>query len=49
MVVSGKAWQTGFDESAKLAELRGEKANPKRATWRHFRELWIPKWSGAGP
>jgi hypothetical protein len=47
IVVSCKAWQAGFDASAKLAELRGEKKNPKRATWRHFRELWIPKWSEA--
>ena len=46
-VVSCKAWQAGFDASAKLAELRGEKKNPKRATWRHFRELWVPKWSEA--
>lgn len=45
LVVSCKAWQTGFDATAKLAELRGEKKNPKRATWRHFRELWVPKWS----
>lgn len=47
IVVSCKAWQAGFDATAKLAELRGEKANPKRETWRHFRELWIPKWSEA--
>jgi hypothetical protein len=47
VVVSCKAWQPGFDATAKLAELRGEKKNPKRATWRHFRELWIPKWSEA--
>jgi hypothetical protein len=47
MVVSCKAWQGGFDATAKLAELRGEKRNPKRETWRHFRELWIPKWSDA--
>jgi hypothetical protein len=45
--VSCKAWQNGFDATAKLAELRGEKKNPKRQTWRHFRELWIPKWSEA--
>jgi hypothetical protein len=32
VVVSCKAWQAGFDASAKLAELRGEKKNPKRAT-----------------
>jgi hypothetical protein len=47
IVVSCKAWQNGFDATAKLAELRGDKANPKRATWRHFRELWVPKWSQA--
>ena len=47
IVVSCKAWQAGFDATAKLAELRGEKKNPKRATWRHFRELWVPKWSEA--
>jgi hypothetical protein len=47
VAVSCKSWQSGFDATAKLAELRGTKANPKRATWRHFRELWIPKWSEA--
>jgi hypothetical protein len=47
VVVSCKSWQSGFDATAKLAELRGEKKNRKRATWRHFRELWIPKWSEA--
>ena len=47
VAVSCKAWQAGFDATAKLAELRGEKKNPKRETWRHFRELWIPKWSEA--
>jgi hypothetical protein len=30
-----------------LAELNGDKANPKRETWRHFREVWQPKWSEA--
>ena len=47
VVVSCKAWQAGFDATAKLAELREQKANPKRETWRHFRELWKPKWSEA--
>lgn len=47
VVVSCKSWQSGFDASAKLAELRGDKKNPKRETWRHFRELWVPKWSEA--
>jgi len=45
MVVSCKAWQGGFDANAKLAELRGEKKNPKRATWKLLREVWVPKWS----
>jgi hypothetical protein len=44
-VVSCKAWQSGFDARAKLLEMRGEKANPARQTWKHFRELWVPKWS----
>lgn len=47
MVVTCKAWQGGFDASAKLAELRGERANPKRETWRRFREVWVPKWAEA--
>jgi hypothetical protein len=46
-VVSCKSWQSGFNPDSKLRELRGEKANPKRATWRHLRELWVPKWSQA--
>lgn len=44
-VVSCKAWQSGFDARAKLLEMRGEKKNPNRETWKHFRELWSPKWS----
>jgi hypothetical protein len=47
IVVSCKAWQAGFNAGRKLGELRDEKRNPKRATWRHFRELWVPKWSEA--
>jgi hypothetical protein len=46
-VVSCKSWQGGFDATRKLKELRGEVAQPKRATWRHFRELWVPKWAEA--
>lgn len=46
-VVSCKAWQSGFDADRKLKELRGEVRNPKRATWRYFRELWVPKWAEA--
>ena len=46
-VVSCKSWQPGFDPDAKLRELRHEKANPKRETWRGLRELWVPKWAEA--
>jgi hypothetical protein len=27
--------------------LQGKRKNPKREIWRHFRELWVPKWSEA--
>ena len=47
VVVSCKAYQDGFDATAKLAQLRGDSKNPKRETWKHFRELWVPKWSEA--
>jgi hypothetical protein len=47
LVVSCKAWQAGVGATGKVAELRGEKANPKRATWRHFPELRVAKWSEA--
>lgn len=48
VVVSCKAWQDGFNAGRKLAELREDRPSPKgRATWRHFRELWVPKWSEA--
>lgn len=45
VAVSCKSWQSGFNPSSKLAELRGEKKGGKRQTWRMFRELWSPKWS----
>jgi hypothetical protein len=47
VVVTCKSWQLGFNAGRKLAELRGEATNPKKATWHHFRELWVPKWSEA--
>jgi hypothetical protein len=48
MAVSCKAWQDGFDPSAKLRGLRESlpKNNPRK-TWHQFRELWKPKWSTA--
>lgn len=45
MVVSCKAWQTGFRATALLAQLRGEAKNPKRPVQLMFRELWIEKWA----
>jgi hypothetical protein len=47
IAVTCKSWQGGFHAERLLAQLREERPNPKRATWRHFRELWKPKWSGA--
>jgi hypothetical protein len=47
IAVTCKSWQGGFHAERLLAQLRGEKKNPKRETWRHFRELWKPKWSEA--
>lgn len=47
-VVTCKSWQQGFNPRRKLEELRGVASNPKKKeTWRHFRELWIPKWADA--
>ena len=42
-----KSWQGGFHAERLLDQLRGKRKNPKRETWRHFRELWVPKWSEA--
>lgn len=47
MVVSCKAWQKGFNTSAELKRLQGLKSAGKKQGWRHFRELWIPKWNEA--
>lgn len=47
VAVSCKSYQTGFDATAKLGEMRGERKNPKRETWKAFRELWVPRWSEA--
>jgi hypothetical protein len=46
-VVSCKAWQKGFNTSAELRRLQGLKSSGKKQGWRHFRELWIPKWNEA--
>ena len=43
VVVTCKAWQVGFDETAKLAELRGEKRNPAHTTGTTFGSCGRPK------
>ena len=47
VVVSCKAWQSGFDAPAILAQLNRQLKNPKRPRELQFRELWIPKWAEA--
>jgi hypothetical protein len=47
IVVSCKAWQAGFDATAKLEQLKKNKKVSGRDAWRFFRELWIAKWSEA--
>jgi hypothetical protein len=47
VVVTCKSWQGGFHAERLLAQLQGKRKNPKREIWRHFRELWKPKWSEA--
>jgi hypothetical protein len=46
-VVTCKSWQGGFHAARLLEQMQGKRRNPKRETWRHFRELWVPKWSDA--
>jgi|SRR5664280_127730 len=47
VVVSCKAWQSGFNAPVVLSQLRGEAKNPVRPRMLQFRELWIPKWAEA--
>jgi hypothetical protein len=47
VVVSCKAWQTGFYADRFLAQLRGEAPNPRRPRWKQFREIWNAKWANA--
>lgn len=47
IVVTCKSWQGGFHAKRLLEQLHEKKKNPKREIWRHFRELWKPKWSKA--
>jgi len=45
LVVSCKSWQTGFDATRILGQLRGEVPDTARPQQLRFRELWIPKWA----
>ena len=45
MVVSCKSWQSGFDATHILAQLRGEEADTRRLMELHLRELWQPRWA----
>jgi hypothetical protein len=46
MVVSCKAWQSGFRAARTLGQLRGEVPDLKRrSVTLQFRELWLPKWA----
>ena len=47
LVLSCKAWQSGFDPAAKVAEIEKGKISSGREAWRGFRELYSPKWSEA--
>ena len=47
VVVSCKAWQSGFDANGILAQLNGTAKDTKRSRQLQFRELWIPKWADA--
>jgi hypothetical protein len=47
VAVNCKSWQGGFNADRLMAQLHGRRKNPKRETWRNFRELWKAKWSHA--
>lgn len=43
-VVSCKSWQSGFNPEAKLREINKPSSESGKAFWKHFREIWSPKW-----
>ena len=47
VVVSCKAWQSGFDPASKFIEITENKIRSGREAWKGFRELCQPKWSEA--
>jgi len=47
IVVSCKSWQSGFNPTAEIAAIDGNKTRRGRKAWQGFRELCVPKWSEA--
>jgi hypothetical protein len=45
VVVSCKSWQSGFNPTAEIRAIEGEKIRRGRQAWQSFRELTVPKWS----
>lgn len=45
VVVSCKSWQSGFNPSAEIRAIEGDKIRRGRKAWQAFRELTNPKWS----
>lgn len=43
-VVSCKSWQSGFNPESKLKEMNKADSEAGKAFWKHFREIWSPKW-----
>nr|QOV09114.1 hypothetical protein HULAa32G3_00034 [uncultured Actinomycetes bacterium] len=44
IVVSCKSWQSGFNPEGKLKELNKPASGTGKDFWKHFREIWSPKW-----
>jgi len=45
LVLSCKAWQSGFDPASWVRRIVEKKKSSKREAWKGFRELCNPKWS----
>jgi hypothetical protein len=47
VVISCKAWQSGFNPAAKIREIKEARKVAGRESWKGFRELCQPKWAEA--
>lgn len=45
VAVSCKSWQSGFNPTAEIRAIEGDKVRRGRKAWQAFRELTVPKWS----